>query len=100
MVAQATYDKNAHQITLLHASRTPAELPLSQNHLIGRCCGSACVTSAADVMTADATLLPANRLPARRLGDGETRMHIPVIDEDSGPLGGINARDPLGTIML
>ena len=28
MIAQATHDKTAHQITLLHVSRTPAELPL------------------------------------------------------------------------
>ncbi len=28
MVAQATHDKTAHQITLLHASRRPADLPL------------------------------------------------------------------------
>jgi ferredoxin-NADP reductase len=27
MIAQATHDKTAHQITLLHASRTPADLP-------------------------------------------------------------------------
>jgi len=27
MVAQATHDKTAHQITLLHSSRTPADLP-------------------------------------------------------------------------
>jgi len=29
MIAQATHEETAHQITLLHASRTPAELPLS-----------------------------------------------------------------------
>ena len=28
MIAQATHDKTAHRITLLHASRTPADLPL------------------------------------------------------------------------
>lgn len=28
MIAQAIHDKTAHEITLLHASRTPAELPL------------------------------------------------------------------------
>ncbi len=28
MVAQATHDKTGHRITLLHASRTPAELPM------------------------------------------------------------------------
>src|SRR6185312_14201040 len=28
MIAQATHDKTAHEITLLHASRTPADLPL------------------------------------------------------------------------
>lgn len=28
MVAQATHDKTSHKITLLHASRTPADLPL------------------------------------------------------------------------
>lgn len=28
MVAQATHDKTAHRLTLLHASRTPADLPL------------------------------------------------------------------------
>jgi ferredoxin-NADP reductase len=27
MIAQATHDKTSHRITLLHASRTPAELP-------------------------------------------------------------------------
>jgi ferredoxin-NADP reductase len=29
MIAQATYDKTAHRITLLHASHTPAQLPLT-----------------------------------------------------------------------
>lgn len=29
MVAQATHDKTAHRMTLLHASRAPADLPLS-----------------------------------------------------------------------
>ncbi|GAB3784928.1 hypothetical protein GCM10028797_14640 [Dyella agri] len=28
MIAQATHDKTAHEITLLHVSRTPADLPL------------------------------------------------------------------------
>lgn len=28
MIAQATHDRTAHKITLLHASRTPADLPL------------------------------------------------------------------------
>lgn len=28
MIAQATHDKTAHRITLLHASRTPADFPL------------------------------------------------------------------------
>lgn len=28
MIAQATHDKTSHKITLLHASRTPADLPL------------------------------------------------------------------------
>ena len=31
MVAQATHDKTAHQITLLHASRTPADLPFKSD---------------------------------------------------------------------
>jgi NAD(P)H-flavin reductase len=31
MVAQATHDKTTHQITLLHASRTPADLPLKSD---------------------------------------------------------------------
>lgn len=31
MVAQATHDKTAHQITLLHASRRPADLPLQSD---------------------------------------------------------------------
>ncbi|MBL8527039.1 MAG: FAD-dependent oxidoreductase [Burkholderiales bacterium] len=31
MVAQATHDKTAHQITLLHAGRTPTELPLKSD---------------------------------------------------------------------
>ncbi|HEX6020256.1 MAG TPA: FAD-dependent oxidoreductase [Burkholderiaceae bacterium] len=31
MVAQATHEKSAHQITLLHASRTPADLPLKSD---------------------------------------------------------------------
>jgi ferredoxin-NADP reductase len=29
MIAQATYDKTAHQITLLHANRTPADEPFA-----------------------------------------------------------------------
>ena len=31
MIAQATFDKTGHTITLLHASRTPADLPLKQD---------------------------------------------------------------------
>ena len=31
MIAQATHDETAHHITLLHASRTPAELPLKED---------------------------------------------------------------------
>lgn len=31
MVAQATHDKTAHQLTLLHASRTPDDLPLRED---------------------------------------------------------------------
>lgn len=31
MIAQATHDKTGHQITLLHASRTPAELPFKSD---------------------------------------------------------------------
>lgn len=31
MIAQATHDKTAHQLTLLHASGTPAQLPLRED---------------------------------------------------------------------
>lgn len=31
MVAQATHDRTAHQLTLLHASRTPPDLPLKSD---------------------------------------------------------------------
>ncbi|WP_197531833.1 FAD-dependent oxidoreductase [Aromatoleum aromaticum] len=31
MIAQATHDRTAHQITLLHASRTPDDLPLKSD---------------------------------------------------------------------
>ncbi len=31
MIAQATHDKTAHRLTLLHASRTPADLPLKSD---------------------------------------------------------------------
>jgi len=68
---------------------------------IGGCHRSACTRAAADVMTRDvAYCRPADCLPdvlsmmARR-----GFVHIPVVDENSKPLGVVNARDALRALF-
>jgi CBS domain-containing protein len=68
---------------------------------IGGCHGSACTRAAADVMTRDvAYCRPTDCLPdvlsmmARR-----GFVHIPVVDENSKPLGVVNARDALRALF-
>ncbi len=68
---------------------------------IGRCRGSACSTAVADVMTRDVVYCrPTDCLPEvlstmQKCGF----VHIPVVDEDSKPLGVVNARDALRALM-
>lgn len=68
---------------------------------IGRCQGSACSTAVADVMTRDVVYCrPTDCLPEvlstmQKCGF----VHIPVVDEDSKPLGVVNARDALRALM-
>lgn len=68
---------------------------------IGRCRGGACTTAAADVMTRDVVYCrPTDCLPDV-LSTMEKRgfVHIPVIDENSKPLGVVNARDALRALF-
>lgn len=68
---------------------------------IGRCGGSACTTAAADVMTRDvAYCRPTDCLPDV-LSTMEKRglVHVPVVDENSRPLGVVNARDALRALF-
>jgi CBS domain-containing protein len=68
---------------------------------IGRCDGSACMSTAADVMTRDVTYCrPGDYLPDV-LSIMATRgfVHVPVVDEHSRPLGVVNARDALRTLL-
>ena len=68
---------------------------------IGRCCGSVCTIAAADVMTRDvAYCRPTDCLPDV-LSTMEKRgfVHVPVVDENSRPLGVVNARDALRALF-
>lgn len=69
--------------------------------LIGGCCGSACVISAADVMTPDVIYCrPSEYLPdVLSMMEKRGFVHVPVVDENSRPLGVINARDALRQLV-
>jgi CBS domain-containing protein len=68
---------------------------------ISRCQGASCVTEAESVMTRDVLLCEANDL----LQDVWTRMkgrglkNVPVVDQDSRPLGLLHARDILQVLL-
>ena len=68
---------------------------------IGQCQGSGCLASAADCMTEDVVLCRAGDL----LEDLWSRMkerglkNIPIVDQDGGPLGVLNARDMLQALL-
>jgi CBS domain-containing protein len=65
---------------------------------IGRCGASACTTAAADVMTRDvAYCRPTDCLPDVLSTRGF--IHVPVVDENSRPLGVVNARDALRALF-
>ena len=68
---------------------------------IGDCMGGACRTIAADVMTGDVTFCRAGDLLTDVLAVMENRclVHIPLIDENSRPLGVVNARDALRSLV-
>lgn len=70
--------------------------------LIGQCCGSACNTLAADVMTPQVTSCRLADDLATVLTMMQERgfVHVPVLDEDSRPVGVINARDALRELMV
>lgn len=69
--------------------------------LIGGCCGSACVISAADVMTPDVIYCRPSDYLLDVLSMMEKRgfVHVPVVDENFKPLGVINARDALRELV-
>ena len=68
---------------------------------IGRCGASGCTTAAADVMTRDVAYCRPTDSLSDVLSMMEKRgfVHIPVIDENSKPLGVVNARDALRALM-
>jgi CBS domain-containing protein len=68
---------------------------------IGHCRGSACTTAAADVMTRDvAYCRPTDCLPdVLSMMERRGFVHIPVVDENSKPLGVVNARDALRALL-
>ena len=68
---------------------------------IGHCGGSACTRVAADVMTCDvASCRPTDCLPdVLALMHKRGFVHIPVVDEESKPLGVVNARDALRELL-
>lgn len=70
--------------------------------LIGGCCGNACRTLAADVMTPDVTSCrPTDCLPdVLSMMQERGFVHIPVLDENSRPVGVVNARDALRALMV
>jgi CBS domain-containing protein len=68
---------------------------------ISCCGGSACTTAAADAMTRDvAYCRPTDCLPDV-LSTMEKRgfVYVPVVDENSRPLGAVNARDALRALF-
>lgn len=69
--------------------------------LIGACGASACMKPAAEVMTSDvAYCRPTDSLhDVLSMMERRGFVHVPVIDENSRPLGVINARDALRTLM-
>lgn len=68
---------------------------------IGQRRGSGCVTAAASVMTRTVILCrPGDRLPEAWSVMKERRLkNIPIVDEDVRPLGVLNARDALETLL-
>ena len=68
---------------------------------IGHCMGSACAAAAADVMTRDvASCRPTDCLPDVLSMMGQRGfVHVPVVDEESRPLGVVNARDALRALL-
>lgn len=68
---------------------------------IGRCGGSACTTAAADVMTRDvAYCRPTDCLPdVLSTMEKHGFVHVPVVDENSRPLGVVIARDALPALF-
>ena len=68
---------------------------------IGHCPESACTTAAADVMTRDVTYCrPTDPLPdVLSMMQKRGFVHIPVVDENSKPLGVVNALDALRALL-
>jgi CBS domain-containing protein len=68
---------------------------------IGGCHGSACTSTAADAMTRDvAYCRPTDCLPdVLSMMEKRGFVHIPVVDENSKPLGVVNARDALRALF-
>ena len=68
---------------------------------IGRCGESACTTAAADVMTRDVTSCrPTDSLPdVLSMMHKRGFVHIPVVGENSKPLGVVNTRDALRALL-
>jgi CBS domain-containing protein len=68
---------------------------------ISQCRGSGCVTAASSVMTRTVILCrPGDRLPEIWSIMKERRLkNIPIVDEDARPLGVLNARDALETLL-
>lgn len=69
---------------------------------IGRCRESACAAAATDVMTRDvAYCRQTDYLPDVLAMMGKRGfVHIPVVDENSKPLGVVNARDALRALLV
>ena len=68
---------------------------------IGLCGERACASPAADVMTRDvACCHPTDSLPdVLSMMEKRGFVHIPVVDENSKPVGVVNARDALRALM-
>lgn len=68
---------------------------------IGDCLGGACRIIASDVMTGNVTFCQAGDLLTDVLAVMEKRclVHLPFVDENSGPLGVVNARDALRSLV-
>lgn len=69
--------------------------------LIGVCGGSACRTSAADVMTREVvSCRPSDYLPdVLVMMQKRGFVHVPILDDESRPVGVVNARDALRALM-